>query len=135
MNLDRGKSELANDIGVLDRECLFNGLAFHPFGGEGRTGNRGATPKGLKSGFFNDLRFGVDTHLQLHAVTAFRSAYETSPDIGILFRKAPNVTRIVVVVYYFIAISHESFSSGALQPFSRKAANTEINCSARDCRC
>src|SRR4029077_20728898 len=45
-------------------------------------------------------------HLQLHHVAAFRGADEAGADVRVFLRKAPDVARIVVVVYDLVAISH-----------------------------
>src|SRR5258708_38458284 len=38
VNLDRRKRKLADDVRVLDRQRLFDGLSLHPFRGQPRTG-------------------------------------------------------------------------------------------------
>jgi len=62
--------------------------------------------EGLELGFFDHLRFGIDLHLQLHDVAAFRRAHEASADVGIFLGQAPDVARIVVVIYDLVAICH-----------------------------
>src|SRR5258708_3613517 len=136
VNLDRGQRQFANDVGVLDRQRFFHGLALHPFGGQRRTGNRGAAAKGLEAGFLDDLSLRIDAHLQFHHVAAFRSADQAGADVGIFLGKASDVAGVVVMVYNFFAISHKSFSSAAPNPFRLiAAAKTKITCSAPDCRC
>src|SRR6266849_6864431 len=129
MNFDRRKREFADDVRVFDGQRLFHGLALNPFSGQRRAGNRGAAAKSLETSFLDDLRFRIDAHLQLHDVATFRSADESSPDVGVFFRKTSDVAGIVVVIYNFFAISHESFSSGSYCAGrqNRSAAETQQN--------
>ena len=106
MNFHWRKRQLANDVSVLDRESFFHGLAFHPFGGERGAGDGRAASEGLELGLFDDAGVRVDFHLQLHNVAAFRSAHEAGADIGIFLVERANVARIVVMLDYFIAVSH-----------------------------
>src|SRR5262249_25167168 len=48
VNLDRRQTELGHDVGVLDREGLFDGLALEPLGGEARAGDGRSTPERLE---------------------------------------------------------------------------------------
>src|SRR5262249_36281529 len=51
VNLDRRERKFADDVRVLDRERLGNGLTLDPFGGERRTGNCGTATERLELGF------------------------------------------------------------------------------------
>ena len=106
VNLDRRKRKLAHDVRVLDGERFFDRLALDPLGGERRAGDRRAAAEGLELGFFDDLRVGIDLHLQLHHVAALRRADETGADVGIFLRQAADVARIVVVIDDLIAVCH-----------------------------
>src|SRR5208283_4654081 len=108
MNLDGRQRQFTDDIRVLDGQSLFYGLALDPLGGKRRAGNRRSATEGLELGFFNDIRFRIDLHLQLHDVAAFRSADQAGPHIGIFLRQAPDIAGIVIVIDYFFAICHGS---------------------------
>src|SRR5439155_8894411 len=95
------------DVRVLDRERFFHGLALDPLGSQRRAGDRGTAAERLEAGFLDDLSLRVDTHLQLHHVAAFRGADEAGAYVGIFFRKAADVARIIVMIYDLVAISHE----------------------------
>src|ERR1700747_1065717 len=98
MDLDRRKSEFADDVGVLDRERFFDSLALDPLGRTRGPGDSGAATERLEAGFLDHLRFRIDAHLQFHDVTTFRPADHASPDVGIFFWKASDVAGIVVVI-------------------------------------
>src|SRR4051794_32684956 len=106
MDLHRRQAQLRDDVGVLDRQRLINGLALQPFSGEARAGDRRAAPERLELGVVDDTGLGVDLDLQLHHVAAFRSAHQPGADVRILFRQRADVARVLVVIDYFARVSH-----------------------------
>src|ERR1700757_3615439 len=132
MDLDRGKREFADDVRVLDGKRFFDGFALHPFGGQGRAGDRGAATESLEAGFLDDLGLRIDAHLQFHDVAALRGADQAGPDVGIFLRKTSDVAGIVVVIYNLFAISHELFSSGVPRRSGRETTVTTNLIAARE---
>src|ERR1035438_3341023 len=126
MNFYRRQSELADDVRVLDRERFLHGLALDPLSGQRRAGNGRAATERLELGFFNDVRYRIDLHLQLHDVAAFRCADQTGPDVGIFLGETSYVAGIVVVIDYFIAICH-----GRVTPYQNSKSKCYADTKAR----
>src|SRR5260370_25325451 len=129
VNLDRGERKLAHDVRVLDGKRLIDRLAFHPLGGERGAGDGRPAPKGLELGFFNDLGIGIDFHLQLYDVAAFRRSDETGADIGVFLRHAADVAGIIVVINHFIAICHYPLLLAKLTRLPKQALLTALSVS------
>src|SRR6185436_4589667 len=106
VDLDGRKAQLGDDVGVLDRQRLVDGLALQPFRRQARARDRGAAPERLELRVVDDAGRGVHLDLQLHDVAALRRADEAGADIRIVFRHRADVARVFVVVDYFCRISH-----------------------------
>src|ERR1700688_1403414 len=106
VNLHGRKAQLAHDVRVRDGERFLNRLALDPLGRERRAGNGRAAAEGLELGLFDDLRFGIDLHLQAHDVAAFGRANQACAHVRIFLGQAANIARMFVVIDYLIGISH-----------------------------
>src|SRR5580698_2481341 len=100
------KRELLNDVGVRNFECVFDGLALDPLGGERAGGDGRAAAEGLELGVLDDLGLGIDANLEAHDVAALRGADEAGTDfVGGLVELA-DVAGIAVMIDYLIAVCH-----------------------------
>ena len=106
MNLHGRQAQLAHDVRVRDGQRFLDRLALDPLGRERRTGNRRAAAEGLELGLFDDLRLGIDLHLQPHDVAAFGRANQAGAHIRIVLGQAADVARVLVVIDYLVGISH-----------------------------
>src|ERR1700722_7364198 len=106
VNLHWRKAQFAHDIRVRDGQRFLDRFALDPLGGERRAGNCRAAAKSLELGLFDDLRFGIDLHLQPHDVAAFGRAHQASAHIWIFLGQAADVSRMLVMIDYLIGISH-----------------------------
>lgn len=97
MQLDRRQRQLLRNIRILQLARLINSLALDPFGGQAARCNRRATAKGLEFGIDN-LPIGVHLDLQLHHITASRSAHQASAHSHVLLVQGADIARILVVV-------------------------------------
>src|SRR5260370_453286 len=129
VNLDGRERKLTHDVRVLDRKRLFDRLALDPLGGERGAGDGRPAAEGLELGFFNDLGIGIDLHLQLHHVAAFRCADETRSDVGVFLRHTADVTGIVVVINHFIAVCHYPLLLARLTRLPKPALLTALSVS------
>ena len=89
---------LGDDFGVLDGERLIDGLALQPFGRQARARDRRTASERLELRIVDDSGLRVHLHLQLHHVAAFRRPDEPRPDVDVVFRQRPDVTRVLVVI-------------------------------------
>ena len=89
---------------------LPRGLALDPFGGERRAGNCRAAAGRLEFRFLDDLRLGIDLHLQLHHVTALGRAEQAGAPIRVILRKAADFARVIAVINAFVRMSHVAFA-------------------------
>src|ERR1700683_2182826 len=104
MDLNWRKRQFLHDIHVLDGEGFIHRLALDPLGGERRRRDRGATAERLELGFFNDVGLAVHLDLQLQYVPALGCADQAGADVGAALIHGADVTRIVVMIDYFIAV-------------------------------
>jgi hypothetical protein len=54
VDLDRRKTELLDDLRVLDVECIIDGATLDPLGGERTRGDGRTTPEALELGILDD---------------------------------------------------------------------------------
>lgn len=110
MNLDWRQAEFFDDLRVANRQCLVDGLAFDPLGGERGTCDRGSTTEALELRIFDDPLF-ADFDLQLHNVAALWSADDADTDIFAYgdflgSTKCADVSWVFVMFDNFIAVCH-----------------------------
>src|SRR5262249_5312433 len=70
-----------------------------------------AAAESLEAGVFNLSRYWIYLYLDLHDVAALGGADDARAHGGIIAVKAPDVTRVVVMVQHFITVGHAIFSS------------------------
>ncbi len=117
MDLDWRQTEFFDDLCVANRQCLVDGLAFDPLGGERRTCDRGSTTEALELRIFDDP-FLADFDLQLHDVAALWSADDADADIFargnfLGSAKCADISWVFVMFNDFVAVCHlfASYSS------------------------
>src|SRR5581483_5845984 len=105
VDLDRRQRQLLDDVRVLDRHHLVDGLALHELGHVARAGDRASAAEGLELGVFDDALV-ADLELQLHDVAALRRADDAGADVRIVLRERADVPRVRIVVEDLVAVRH-----------------------------
>src|SRR5712664_979025 len=105
VDLHRRERQLLGDLRVLDGRGLVQGLALDPLGYERARRDRRAAAVGLEARIL-DAAVGADLDLQLHDVAAGRRADHAGADGIVALVERADVSRVFVVIYYFVAICH-----------------------------
>ena len=110
VKLDRRKSQVRGNVGVLNLNGIFNSHSFKNFSGIRATSNSGSTTECLKHGFFNSTICFVDLNLELHDITTGRCTNKTSSDSGRVFVKGSNISGVRIMVENVFVISETTDS-------------------------
>ncbi|AAN81504.1 Hypothetical protein c3054 [Escherichia coli CFT073] len=109
VNFHRRQFKFFSNIGVFDSLRFVERLPFHPFGDQGAGSDSRTAAVSFKTRVFNDT-FIVDFNLQLHHVATGRRTHHAAADVLVVVVKGTHVTRILVMVDNFFAVSHYKFS-------------------------
>ena len=110
MNFHWRQAEFFDDLRVANRQCLVDGLAFDPLGGERRTCDCGSATEAFELRIFDDSLL-AHFDLQLHHIAALWSADDADADVFACgdflgSAKCADVSWIFVMFDDFIAVCH-----------------------------
>lgn len=109
MQLDRRKTEILGDDGILDLARLIHSESLDALREVRGRGDGTSAPEGLELDVCN-LACVVHPDSQLHDVSARWCAHETDANVSIAFRQCSHITWIVVVVEDFFVVRAQLWS-------------------------